>query len=195
MSTLQQRLENSEQLPDDFERHEMAEGVFPDITARDAKPVNRAAFEALKASMVRYGFYEDRPIIFYEGRILDGWARYKAALAVGVDDITYVEWCLEDSENRLENFTTVAEFLIAMNCGRRQMTRSEEVAVSLHYAWRRGELESREDALRLTVELAEKWECSEQLVKDQIREIEQGKREQEEAEEIAAACLASPGLA
>ena len=214
MSTIQERFEQCDGLPDDFERHELAKG-FPDITLESTKPVNRAAFEALKASMVRYGFLEDYPIVFYEGCVLDGWARYKAALAVGVT-IWYAEYVLVGPAQ-------MAEFLMAMNSGRRSLTRSELVMAGLHHAWLQGKLDSREDALRLAVELAEKWECSEQLVRDQIREFEKCKRErttedyarmaewrtelsikegikksnleQEAKKQAAAAILASPALA
>ena len=143
-----------------LQRHELGES-YPDISSETASPIHRASFKALKASIAE-GFLKDKPIVMYEGCVLDGWARYQAALAVGVEPC-FVEPPLEGTNAAIEH-------LVAAHT-RRSMTRSQLVMTELYRAWSEGKLKSREDTRKLEVELAEKWECSEQLVGDQLREF------------------------
>ena len=47
-------------------------------------PVDEAAIARLRRSMEESGFVQERPIILYEGKILDGWLRHLAATQAGV---------------------------------------------------------------------------------------------------------------
>jgi hypothetical protein len=65
--------------------------TMPDPRTLTAHPIaaefplmDRYEYEGLKASMKSYGFREDDPIWLYEGQILDGRNRLKAALEVGI---------------------------------------------------------------------------------------------------------------
>jgi hypothetical protein len=85
--------------------HELA-NLLPMIEARD--------FEELKASIAKQGILQ--PITLYEGKILDGRNRYRAAKEVGH---TFVPANFKAFEGGL---AAAEEFVIGANINRRQMT-------------------------------------------------------------------------
>ena len=90
----------------DFKRHALS-AAFPSMGVDD--------FEALTSDIAANGLRS--PIVLFEGEVLDGWHRYTACLAAGVEP-TFAEF---------EGNDPVA-FVISANLHRRQLTGSQRAA-------------------------------------------------------------------
>ena len=90
-------------------RHEIS-GIFPEMDKHE--------FENLCISIKTNGFDNAFPIILYEGKIVDGWHRYKAAQAVSINPV-FKEWQGEKDKLRA--------FIIYANSTRRQLSKSAHV--------------------------------------------------------------------
>jgi len=83
-----------------------------------------ADFQALKDSIENIGV--QNPITLYEGMVIDGWHRYSAATAVGLDCPTVD---LGDVDPR--------DFVLAQNKARRHVTQAQlALATTAVYAWK-----------------------------------------------------------
>ena len=92
----------------EYERHELSY-AFPALT-RDS------GLNVLVDSIQAHGYLEDKPIVLFEDRILDGWNRYQASKIVGVEP-TYREFEGTPEHARL--------FILTENAARRQMTKAQ----------------------------------------------------------------------
>jgi ParB-like chromosome segregation protein Spo0J len=98
-----------------YEQHPLS-AAFPSMSADE--------FESLKDSIESIGV--QTPAVLYEGMVIDGWHRYTAAAAVGVNCPT-VE--LGDVDPR--------DFVLAQNKARRHLTASQRAtATAAVYEWR-----------------------------------------------------------
>lgn len=75
-------------------------------------------FQMLVDSMRRRGYDHLEPITLYEGKILDGWNRQRAAAIVGVDP-EYQEF--------EGNLVAAVDYSLDKNTARRQLTKGQEV--------------------------------------------------------------------
>ena len=84
-------------------------------------------FEALVQSMKVNGFMDGHPVILYEGRILDGFHRYKAAKEVGVAAVfTEFSGTLEQAR----------QFILSENVARRHLTVPQKILIyQLNNEW------------------------------------------------------------
>ena len=80
-----------------------------------------AQFEELVADIARNGLLQTT-IWLHEGKVIDGWHRYKAALAAGEDMYYMRTWGKDENPNGI---ATVSEFLVSQNAHRRHLTASE----------------------------------------------------------------------
>ena len=100
-----------------YERHELSM-AWPDMDDSD--------FQALKDSIDAIGV--QNPVTLFEGQVLDGWHRYRAAQELGVD-CPVVD--LGDNDPQ--------DFVFSQNRARRHISQAQiAVAVSATYAWRPG---------------------------------------------------------
>jgi hypothetical protein len=90
-----------------YQRHPLSDRFSP---LRDwSKP-----FKALRADIKAHGLHEE--IVLHQGRILDGWNRYRACLTEGVDPR------FRQFGDRPEDGTDPAAFVESMNQHRRHLT-------------------------------------------------------------------------
>lgn len=94
-----------------YEYHPLA-NIFPLIEGQ--------AYQDLMADVLKHGVRE--PVWLYEGQILDGRNRYRAASAMGVEFATRVYE---------GDFDEAMEFVLSLNLHRRQLTPSQLAALSL----------------------------------------------------------------
>ena len=59
----------------EYKKHRL--NIYPEMSEDE--------FESLKAGMAEEGFDADYPIILFEGAIIDGWNRYRAATQLGIE--------------------------------------------------------------------------------------------------------------
>ena len=90
--------------------------AFPAMSADD--------FESLKENISNIGV--QNPITLYEGMVIDGWHRYRAATDLGMDCPTV----------ELQGWIDPRDFVRAANDARRHMTQAaRELAIVAVYAW------------------------------------------------------------
>lgn len=106
------RLSNTEGKSMNFEFHPLA-NIFPLIDGQ--------AYQELMADVMRHGVRE--PVWLYEGQILDGRNRYRAAMAMGVECPTR-EYVGDDATG----------FVISLNLHRRHLTESQRAMVGAKLA-------------------------------------------------------------
>lgn len=87
--------------------------VFPEIDA--------PTFQDLMASMRSHGFAANHPIMVFEGKILDGRNRYRAAMETGVEPV------LMDFHGTREE---AAEFSLRENLHRRHLTAGQKAIIA-----------------------------------------------------------------
>ena len=105
-----------------LERHDLS-GVFGDIPDSE--------FESLVTSVQEDGFMD--PIIrIHEGKILDGWHRYRAALELNI-----VRKLLFSNWDEKKDGEAVA-FVYARNLERRHYTPSQRAQIAVHFSQRFG---------------------------------------------------------
>ena len=75
-------------------------------------------FQLLVESMRRRGYDPQEPITLYEGKILDGWNRQRAAAIVGIDPV------YQDFDG---NLMAAVDYSLDKNTARRQLTKGQEV--------------------------------------------------------------------
>jgi len=74
-------------------------------------------FDLLVESIRRRGYDSNEPITLFQGKVLDGWNRYRAALQTGVEpDITVFDGSFEEAVN----------YSLDKNTARRQLTKGQE---------------------------------------------------------------------
>lgn len=78
-------------------------------------------FEELKASIAEKGYDNEHPIILFEGAIIDGWNRYRAATALGVE-----QKFKEFKGTKIDAF----EYIVQTN-KRRNLTSSQKAAIAV----------------------------------------------------------------
>ncbi len=92
-------------------RHELS-SMFPDMGSEE--------FADLVSSMKKNGYIGD-PIMVLNGDIIDGWHRYTAALAAGLDSIPSKEYNLDIDP---------LEYVISINSNRRHLTTSQRAMIA-----------------------------------------------------------------
>ena len=125
-----------------LERHELS-SIFGDMPEVD--------FENLVKSVEADGFM-DSLIRIHEGKILDGWHRYQAALSLNlVRKLMFMHWD-EKKEGK------AVAFVAARNIERRHLSASQraQIVVSLHerFGWGGDRSKTPNDALKTKAELA-----------------------------------------
>ena len=125
-----------------LERHELS-SIFGDMPDDD--------FESLMRSVKEDGFM-DYVIRMHEGKILDGWHRYRAALVLNlVRKLMFYPWD-EEKEG------TAVAFVAARNIERRHLSASQraQIVVSLNerFGWGGDRSKTPNDALKTKAELA-----------------------------------------
>ena len=102
-------MENTETRPvnGDLEPHKMST-IVPGMSSDD--------YHRLTESMEAHGYLEDHPIMLFEGRILDGGHRYRAANEVGVTP-TYRDFKGTEAQ--------ALAFILASNTHRRHLTKRQ----------------------------------------------------------------------
>ena len=125
-----------------LERHELS-SVFGDMPDDD--------FENLVKSVEQDGFMD--PLIrMHDGKILDGWHRYQAALSLNlVRKLMFMPWDEEEEGNAIA-------FVAARNLERRHLTASQrgQIVVFLNerFAWGGDRSKTPNDALKTKADLA-----------------------------------------
>ena len=94
-----------------LELHSLSQ-IVPEMTPED--------FGRLKESIAQRGFLVEHSIVLFEGRILDGGHRYKAAQQLGVTP-TFREFIGSEAQARA--------FILASNADRRHLTKSQVAQV------------------------------------------------------------------
>ena len=89
-------------------------GLFPEVVGPE--------FDELVESMKTNGFLPQFPIVRRGDEIIDGWHRYKAALAAGVVPV-FTEWAGEEAQ--------AVQFVLAANAHRRHLTKYQKVQAIL----------------------------------------------------------------
>lgn len=92
-----------------YERHPIS-ADFPELS--------RDRLDLIVDSMRRRGYDHAEPIMLYEGRILDGWNRQRAASIAGVTPL------YDNFEGTIEQ---AVDFSLDKNTARRHLTRGQEV--------------------------------------------------------------------
>ena len=145
-----------------LERHELS-SVWGDM------PENE--FNALVRDIDEVGIRD--PIVLYEGKVLDGWHRTKAAIALGLTSVPFVEFEGDDP----------AGFAIRRNALRRHLSKTQRVTIALQVrlwadAGRPKTMSERAleraDAKRTNKELAEEAGASVGTVKQVKKRIREG---------------------
>ena len=104
-----------------LEDHPIA-NLFPFLDAMETEPgelTGKGQFDQLVESMRRQGFDPAQPIWLYEGRILDGRNRYRAARLAGVEPITAL-WAPKNGDDPIS-------FVLRMNLQRRHLKFADRV--------------------------------------------------------------------
>jgi len=96
-----------------MEAHKFAD-VFPMMEKKD--------FENLKNDILTNGYDKERPIILYEGKILDGRNRYKVCQELGINLFT-IEYKGDDP----------LYYVISNNLNRRHLNESQRAMVGVYY--------------------------------------------------------------
>lgn len=105
-------MESTDHLTDNgLETHDLST-IVPEMTPED--------FGRLKESIAQRGFLVEHSIVLFEGRILDGGHRYKAAQQLGVTP-TFREFIGSEAQARA--------FILASNADRRHLTKSQVAQV------------------------------------------------------------------
>lgn len=108
-----------------FTQHPLS-AAYPSMTASE--------FQALKDSINTIGV--QTPIVIFEGQVIDGWNRCKAANELGMDCPT-VDFPAE---------TDPIDFVKAMNDARRHLTASQKaIAIVAIYQWRPAQRPNKEE--------------------------------------------------
>ena len=94
-----------------LERHELSLG-YPKIGVDD--------FSTLLLSMKQYGYDKAQPVMVFEGKIIDGWNRYKASLQVGVEPTI--------KEMSFESWDKASEYVFRMNGSRRNVNKIQRLS-------------------------------------------------------------------
>lgn len=97
----------------EYQRHPESE-VYPEMA--------KAEFDLLVTSMRKHGFDEAFPIMLYDGMIVDGWNRYRAANKANVKPV-FKKW--EGSAKDLR------DFILYANSARRHMSKSAHIQALL----------------------------------------------------------------
>jgi ParB-like chromosome segregation protein Spo0J len=121
-----------------YSQHPLS-SAFPAMTAQE--------FQELKDSIEVNGVLN--PITIYEGMVIDGWHRYKAANELGMD-------C---PESELDESIDPKDFVLAQNKNRRHITAAQlAIATTAVYAWvsrgRQNKSVPSTDLIKTTAELA-----------------------------------------
>jgi len=95
----------------DYKKHRL--NIYPEMSEDE--------FETLKAGMAEEGFDPDYPIILFEGAIIDGWNRYRAATELGIER-KFKEF--KGSKNN------AFQYIIKTN-KRRSLTSSQKAAIAV----------------------------------------------------------------
>ena len=93
----------------------------PHLYAQLFPPMGSDEFEALKAGIARNGL--QNPITLHQGRILDGWNRYRDCLELGISPV-FVEYEGDDPLG----------FVVSMNLNRRPLTLSQRAVIAVRWA-------------------------------------------------------------
>jgi site-specific DNA-methyltransferase (adenine-specific) len=95
----------------EYKKHRL--NIYPEMSEDE--------FESLKAGMAEEGFDPDYPIILFEGAIIDGWNRYRAATQLGIE-----RKFKEFNGSRNDAF----EYIIKTN-KRRSLSSSQKAAIAV----------------------------------------------------------------
>ena len=99
-----------------YQQHELS-AAWPAMSDSD--------FQALEDSITNIGV--QMPIVIFEGKVIDGWNRYRAATALGMDCPSIP----------FDESVDPVEFVKAMNDARRHITGSQRaIAIVALHAWR-----------------------------------------------------------
>lgn len=99
-------------MPKHYEQHDLAKFI---------PPPSEQDYEALKADMAAKG--QADPIKLYEGKVLDGWTRYRICEEIGFEPKT-VNWKPEPNQS-------VVGAVISWNLPRRHLTSAQKAALAL----------------------------------------------------------------
>jgi len=104
-------------------------------------PQDNAAILRIAESMRQHGYWPDKPILLFEGGVLDGWHRYQAALRADVEPV------FKDFEgDELAAF----DLILLENGDRRHLTPSQQAAAAIVIAREQAALgREPEDAQRI----------------------------------------------
>lgn len=117
-------------LPMEYKKHRL--NIYPEMSEDE--------FESLKAGMAEEGFDPDYPIILFEGAIIDGWNRYRAATQLGIER-KFKEF--KGSKN------DAFEYIIKTN-KRRSLSSSQKAAIAVEAEDVYAELEAEVEQQRRT---------------------------------------------
>ena len=110
-------------------------------------------FANLKASMQKNGYIPGHPIVLFQGEIIDGQHRYKAAVEMGVTPETIVFG---------GTYSQALDFIVAGNHDRRHLTKSQKAALIVQFNERR-----RPEDRMSTQQIADKANVSRTIVRMQ----------------------------
>lgn len=114
----------------EYKKHRL--NIYPEMSEDE--------FETLKAGMAEEGFDPDLPIILFEGAIIDGWNRYRAATQLGIER-KFKEF--KGSKN------DAFEYIIKTN-KRRSLSSSQKAAIAVEAEDVYAELEAEVEQQRRT---------------------------------------------
>ena len=95
----------------EYKKHRL--NIYPEMSEDE--------FETLKASMTEKGFNPEKPIILFEGAIIDGWNRYRAAVELGIE-----RKFKEFKGNKIKAF----DYIVESN-NRRSLSSSQKAAIAV----------------------------------------------------------------